>query len=75
VRIDPLNGGALPSGDKQAFIVEIMRRARELPFDSGLIADEEIGEPGKAVFAPLDQEEKAARAAMRGEFELPEDWD
>jgi hypothetical protein len=74
---------ALPSDDKQTFVVEIMRRARELPFDSGLIADEEIGEPGKAVFGLLDQEENAARAAttqspfgaMRGEFEVPEDWD
>lgn len=74
---------ALPSDDKQTFVVEIMRRARELPFDSGPIADEEIGETGKAMFALLDQEENAARAgttqspfgAMRGEFELPEDWD
>ncbi len=31
---------ALPSDDKQAFAVEIMRRTRELPFDSGPIADE-----------------------------------
>jgi len=45
---------------KQTFVVEIMRRARALPFDSGLIADAEIGEPGKAVFALLDQEENAA---------------
>jgi hypothetical protein len=74
---------ALPSDDKQTFVVEIMRRARELPFDSGPIADEEIGEAGKAVFALLDLEENAARAAttqspfgaMRGEFELPEGWD
>jgi hypothetical protein len=51
---------ALPSDDKQTFAVEIMRRARELPFDSGPIADEEIGEAGKAVFALLDQEENAA---------------
>jgi len=51
---------ALPSGDKQAFVVEIMRRARELPFDSGPITDEEIGEAGKSIFALLDQEENAA---------------
>jgi len=51
---------ALPSGDKQAFVVEIMRRTRELPFDSGPISDEEIGEAGKAMFAFLDQEENAA---------------
>ena len=52
---------ALPSDDKQAFAVEIMRRTRELPFDSGPITDEEIGEAGKAIFALLDQEENAAR--------------
>ena len=51
---------ALPSDDKQAFAVEIMRRTRELPLDSGLITDEEIGEAGKAMFALLDQEENAA---------------
>jgi hypothetical protein len=51
---------ALPSDDKQAFAVEIMRRTRELPFDSGPITDEEIGEAGKAIFAHLDQEENAA---------------
>jgi hypothetical protein len=59
----------LPSEDKRTFVVEI-------------IADEEIGEAGKAVFALLDREENAAAAttqspfrAMRGEFEVPEDWD
>ena len=51
---------ALPSDDKQAFAAEIMRRTRELPFDSGPITDEEIGEAGKALFALLDQEENAA---------------
>ena len=51
---------ALPIGDKQAFAVEILRRTRELPFDSGPIADEEIGEAGKALFGFLDQEENAA---------------
>jgi hypothetical protein len=54
---------ALPSDDKQAFVVEIMRRARELPFDSGEITDEEIGEAGKAMFALLDQEENAAHTS------------
>jgi hypothetical protein len=33
---------ALPSDDKRTFVVEIMRRARELPFDSGPIADEDL---------------------------------
>ncbi len=51
---------ALPSADKQTVVVEIMRRARELPFDSGPISDEEIGEAGKALFAFLDQEDNAA---------------
>ena len=51
---------ALPSEDKQAFAVEIMRRTRELPFDSGPITDEEIGEAGKAICALLDREENAA---------------
>jgi len=51
---------ALPSNDKQAFVVEIMRRSRELPFDSGPITDEEIGEAGKAIFVLLDQEAHAA---------------
>ena len=51
---------ALPSDDKQVFAVEIMRRTRELPFDSGPITDEEIGEAGEVVFALLDREENAA---------------
>jgi len=50
---------ALPSDDKLAFVVEIMRRTRELPFDSGPITDEEIGEAGKAMFALLDRDENA----------------
>lgn len=40
--------------------MEVLRRTRELPFDSGPIADEEIGEAGKALFGFLDQEENAA---------------
>jgi len=51
---------ALPPDDKQAFAVEIMRRTRASPFDSGPIADEEIGEAGRALFAVLDQDENAA---------------
>jgi len=57
---------ALPVDDKQAFAVEVLRRTRELPFDSGPITDEEIGEAGKALFAFLDQEENAARAGTNG---------
>ncbi len=50
---------ALPQSDKQAFAIEVLRRTRELPFDSGPITDEEIGEAGRALFAYLDQEENA----------------
>jgi hypothetical protein len=52
---------ALAPEDKQAFAVEVLRRTRNVPFDSGPLADEEIGEGGKALFAFLDQEENAAR--------------
>jgi len=51
----------LPPDDKQSFLLEIMRRTRELPFDSGPIPDEEIGEAGRAIFAFLDAEENAAQ--------------
>jgi hypothetical protein len=51
---------ALPPGDKQAFAIEVLRRTRELPFDSGLVSDEEIGEAGRSLFAYLDQEENAS---------------
>jgi len=51
---------ALPTSDKQAFAVEILRRTRELPLDSGPITDEEIGEAGKALFGLLDNEENAS---------------
>lgn len=51
---------ALPLGDKQAFAIEVLRRTRDLPFDSGSITDEEIGEAGRSLFAFLDQEENAS---------------
>lgn len=44
--------------------MEILRRTRELRLDSGPITDEEIGEPGKALFALLDQEENAAQTPI-----------
>ncbi|MFN7922473.1 MAG: hypothetical protein U0Q16_20380 [Bryobacteraceae bacterium] len=53
---------ALPQDDKQFFAVEILRRTRELEFDSGPITDEEIGEAGRSLFALLDQEEDASPA-------------
>ena len=52
---------ALPIGDQQAFAVEILRRTRDLPLDSGPITDEEIGEAGKALFGLLDDEESASQ--------------
>jgi hypothetical protein len=59
--VDLLNAfEALPPGDKQAFAIEVLRRTRELPFDSGSITDEEIGEAGRSLFSFLDQEENAS---------------
>ncbi len=52
---------ALPVDDKQAFAMEILRRTRDLPLDSGPISDEELGEAGKALFAFLDHEENASQ--------------
>lgn len=61
--VDLLNAfEALPSSDKQAFAIEILRRTRELPFDSGSIADEEIGQTSRSLFAFLDQEENGSAA-------------
>jgi hypothetical protein len=51
---------ALPIDDKQAFAVEVLRRTRELPFESGPLSDQEISEAGKALFCYFDQEENAA---------------
>jgi hypothetical protein len=53
---------ALPPADKQDFAIEILRRTRELPFDSGPLADEEIGGGGRSLFSFLDQEENASAA-------------
>lgn len=50
----------LPAADKQAVAVEILRRTRDLPIDSGPLSDEEIGQAGREVFAFLDREEDAA---------------
>jgi hypothetical protein len=46
---------ALAIDDQQAFALEILRRTREWPFDSGPTADEEIGEAGKALFGLLER--------------------
>ncbi len=53
---------ALSPADKQSVAVEILRRTRDLPFDSGPIADEEIDEAGRSMFALLDQQEENAAA-------------
>ncbi len=45
---------ALPPDYKQLFTVEVLRRTRDLPFDSGPISDEEIGETGRSLFTVLD---------------------
>ena len=45
---------ALPPAERQEFAVEVLRRTRELPFDSGPVTDEEIGEAGRALFSFLD---------------------
>lgn len=49
----------LPPEERQEFAVEVLRRTREMLFDSGPITDEEIGEAGRALFSFLDGEENA----------------
>lgn len=51
---------ALPNADKQTVLVEILRRTREFPLDSGELTDEELGEAARSLSAFLDQEEKCA---------------
>lgn len=48
----------LPPGEQRAFTEEILRRS--LPFDSGPLADEEIGAASAALFRSLDEEDAAA---------------
>jgi hypothetical protein len=45
----------LPAVEKRIFTDEVMRRS--LPFDSGPLADEEIGASAEALFTCLDEEE------------------
>ena len=52
---------SLPPAEQQEFMLEILRRAREFPLDSGVITDDEIGESGRSLFESLDREEDAAR--------------
>jgi hypothetical protein len=50
----------LPIAEKQEFALEVLRRTRDLPFDSGSITDEEIGEAGRSLYVFLDREEHAS---------------
>jgi hypothetical protein len=45
----------LPAEEKRAFTEELLRRA--LPFDSGPLADEEIGAAAVALFESLEEED------------------
>ncbi len=45
----------LPAEEKRVFTDEILRRC--LPFDSGPLADEEIGAASNALFQSLDKED------------------
>ena len=38
----------------------VQRRTQEVPFDSGPVTDEEIGEAGRSLSGFLDQEENAS---------------
>ncbi len=44
--------------------MEVPRRVRKLPFNSGPMADEEIGENGRLLFTFLDQEENASKTGI-----------
>ena len=45
----------LPAEEKRAFTEEVLRRS--LPFDSGPLADEEIGAASDALWQSLDEED------------------
>jgi hypothetical protein len=50
----------LPPGEKCALADEILRRV--LPFDSGPLADEEIGAAAAVLFQSLDEEDAGPTA-------------
>ena len=50
----------LPAEERRALTYEILRRS--LPFDSGPLADEEIGSASAALFESLDEEDADAGA-------------
>lgn len=45
----------LPAEDKRAFAEEVLRRS--LPFDSGPLADEDIGAASATLFKSLEKED------------------
>ena len=51
---------SLPPDEKRAFAREVLRRS--LPFDSGDLADEEIGRASAALFDSIDEEDAHSRA-------------
>jgi hypothetical protein len=50
----------LSEGEKRAFTEEVLRRS--LPFDSGPLADEELGAASAALFEALEEEDAGAAA-------------
>ena len=50
----------LPAEEKRVFTEEVLRRS--LPFDSGTLADEEIGAASDALWQSLDEEDGDAPA-------------
>jgi len=48
----------LPESEKRIFTAEFFRLT--LPYDSGPIEDDEIGQAGRSLFAFLDQDEDGA---------------
>lgn len=51
---------SLPLNEQQVVAIEVLRRTREFPLDSGPITDEEIGESGRALAEFLDRDENVA---------------
>lgn len=49
----------LPESEKRIFTVEFFRLT--LPFDSGPIEDDEIGQAGRTLFALLDHDEDCSQ--------------
>jgi hypothetical protein len=61
---------ALPLGDKQAFAIEVLRRTRALPFDSGSFTDEEVGDAGRSLLAYLIKQRMPPRRVEVWLFDL-----